>query len=1014
MLLDELLRELGYRQSAFYREDYGSVDISVAHLLRDARRAGVQGTYFVRTGADDRGIERARPAVHVAAADTPEKARSIRKQLWNQGTTPFLLISLPEQVRVYAGFTYDEENDAAGSVTRPLGPNIGAREIAGRLSFLQADKIDSGEIWRLQRNHLVAPQRVDRALLRAIQSLSGELVRRYKLDRQVAHSLIGRFVYLYYLRERNILSDQWLDAVGVAPNAVFSRDATLKGFRYLTDAVEERFNGNIFPIAWNSSSAPNAEAVKYAARVFAGQEPGTGQIPLFRKFDFSFIPVEFISAIYEQFLHDEGNGDKDGAFYTSELVADNLIAEVESVKRLDAGMKVLDPCCGSAIFLVLAYRRLIEQELRRRNVDKLPPSELREILTASIFGVERNPEACLVAEFNLILTLLSYVDPPELHRHKSFEFPTLHNNQVFQCDFFDDESDFWKSGRQFDMVLGNPPWSELDAAKEDDRLAVDWIKRAQASGETPVARFRSSEAFAWRVREKSAHGGVVGLITQATSLTNDQSDGFRRAFFKNNAVHRVTNFANLAYILFESAEEPAADIVYSPHARNASMGEIIHFGPMVAHQPALRPEGSRQKRVPWILNLCESEIQTIPREEAAKGLATTWKRALWGTSRDHRILERLRRALPSSLGTLENERSGWHLSLGLQLRASEGSEEHPNDPQQSLVDLKVLEPRRPAKADSRLTIPDSWLVANTWGTYTREGRKAGVNIVRAPHLFLWNEFAAFSEQDFIFRHPDLGLSAPDSDADWLRAISAIWTSSITAYVLFLELSAGWGISRSTIDLGDAKGMLMPKFDAEKVKLLAQLQRTLADEEAGVTDRSDWQRRLDEGVARILKLPAQAMLVAREFVRYRLPLVKGKFPRSVSQVPDLPQLNAYAHRLKSELDSFLEAAGRRHDVVVTDAPSGIVATIELLRKGLPGTATARASHGKEEEEVRDVLETAARRFSQWIYVRRSVRVFAGNKIELCKPARRLEWTETQALLDAADIIAEVAEERGRRQ
>ena len=388
MFLNELLQELGYRQSASYREDYGNVNISVAHLLRDARRAGVQGTYFVRTGADDRGIKRARPAVHVAEAETPEQARSIRKHLWNQGTTPFLLISLPEQVRVYAGFTYDEENDAAGSVTRPLDPNIGAGEIAHRLAFLHADKIDSGEIWRLQRKHLVATQRVNRALLRTIQLLSGQLVRRYKLNRQVAHALIGRFVYLYYLRERSILSDQWLDAVGVAPDAVFSRNATLKGLRHLTDAVDERFNGNIFPIDWHSSSAPNADTVKYAARVFAGQEPGTGQIPLFRKFDFSFIPVEFISAIYEQFLHDEGNGDKDGAFYTSELVADNLIAEVESVKRLDAGMKVLDPCCGSAIFLVLAYRRLIEQELRRRNMDKLPPSELREILTTSIFGVE--------------------------------------------------------------------------------------------------------------------------------------------------------------------------------------------------------------------------------------------------------------------------------------------------------------------------------------------------------------------------------------------------------------------------------------------------------------------------------------------------------------------------------------------------------------------------------------------------------------------------------------------------
>jgi len=46
--------------------------------------------------------------------------------------------------------------------------------------------------------------------------------------------------------------------------------------------------------------------VKAVARAFAGEEPGAGQMVLFRLFDFSFIPIELLSAIYEQFLHDEG------------------------------------------------------------------------------------------------------------------------------------------------------------------------------------------------------------------------------------------------------------------------------------------------------------------------------------------------------------------------------------------------------------------------------------------------------------------------------------------------------------------------------------------------------------------------------------------------------------------------------------------------------------------------------------------------------------------------------------
>ncbi len=909
--------------------------------------------------------------------------------------------------------------------------SLSLQELAERLRFLHADSIDSGEIWRTKGGHLGKEGRVNRLLLRTLRSLTRQLVRRHHLDREVAHALIGRFVYLHYLREREILSDQWLDQGGVDPNAVFTANARLDAFRRVTDKVDERFeDGRIFPINWSASSAPDAEAVKAVARAFAGEEPGSGQMALFRPFDFSFIPIELLSAIYEQFLHDEGKGAKEGAFYTSEPVADYLIAEVESVKRLERGMKVLDPCCGSGIFLVLSYRRLIEQELRKRKSRTLAPEELSGILTSSIFGVERNGEACLVTEFSLILTLLDYVEPPELHQHADFKFPVLRNRQIFKCDLFEDSSVFWKTPERFDWIVGNPPWVELDPEDQDEEPAVNWIRQNQQSGRTPVARYRSSEAFTWRVRERLASDGVVGLITQATSLTNDQSADYRRAFFSQNVVHRVTNFSNLAYILFESAEEPAANLIYSVAPQSTVAGDIVHYGPLVANQPATAPGANRRRRVPWVLTICESEIQTVSAAEAARGEATTWKRALWGNPRDRRAFERLRYVFPRNLGDIADER-GWHLNLGVQLRKDGGSK---SDPNQSFIEikqiqgasepearqmakwfatLKVIEPKQLRRAETRLTVQGSWLVRNRWGTWIRErGGAEGLNVIHAPHLFLWNEFAAFSEQHFIFRHPKIGLSAPSAEVNWLRAVSVIWTSSITPYCLFLNLSAGWGISRSTIDLGDAHRMPMPHLTDDLVAKLASLHRSLAAEEVNLANRNVWQRRLDQEVASILKIPSQVMLLAREFSEFRLPLVKGKAPRLITRPPDERQLENYARRLTMELDGFLERKNRRHRATILSAALGVVATIELVNSSQSARPTVRIAGRADQRHVHDILRAAEQEFAQWIYVRRSVRVFAGSKVHLCKPARRLEWTETQALLDAADVIAEVAEARSR--
>ncbi len=1034
MGLDDLIRELGYRQSPFYREGVDGADTSVAHLLRDAQRAQVRGSYFIRTASGEAGMGRQRPAVHVAETKTVDEARQIHKQLWNQGTTPFLLVSMPGQVRVYTNFAFDNLADDVGQIETPIDTtSLSLHEVAKQLRFLHADSIDSGDIWRTKGARLTKDKRVDQSLLRMLRSLSTQLVEQHHLDRGVAHSLIGRFVYLHYLWERGILSQEWLEEAGVDPTAVFSNKAKLNAFRRLTDKVDERFNGRIFPIEWSASSAPNAEAVKAVACRFAGEE--SGQMALFRPFDFSFIPVELLSAIYEQFLHDEGEGAEEGAFYTPEPVADYLLAEIQSVKPLAQGMKVLDPCCGSGIFLVLAYRRLIEQELRRRRCEKLPPDVLRDILTNSIFGVERKPEACLVTEFSLILTLLSYIDPPELHHHAKFRFPVLHNEHIFENDFFNDASLFWKANRQFDWIVGNAPWVELDPDDKGEPFIVDWIQRARQAG-MPVARYRSSEAFTWRVRDRLGDDGVVGMITQATSLTNDQSANYRKAFFSQNTVHRITNFSNLAYVLFESADEPAADLVYSLPKAGTPLPDIVHFGPLVVDQPAIVPGHDRRRRTPWVLTISESEIKTIPVNEAVQGEGTTWKRALWGNPRDQRALERLRRVMPETLGSLADKR-GWNLNLGVQLRVDEGSD---SDPNQDVVEirlkqgdteskareyaswfraLKVLEVKQIAaqikKAATKLTLSPQWLVKNQWGTYIRErGGTEGLNIASGPHLFLWNNFAAFSIDDFIFRHPKLGLSAPE--ADWLRAVSMIWASSITPYCLFLELSAGWGISRSTIDLGDAQRMPMPDFTKQQVADLAKLHRSFAVEEMRPHNRADWQRRLDDEVATILRIPSQVMLLAQEFSEFRLPLVKGKAPSRLTRAldeRDKDQLEKYARRLTTELDGFIERKSRRHRVTMLIALDGIVATVELVSKGESAKPTVKFAGQYEEKDVRDILHAAEQEYAQWVYVRRSVRVLAGRRIHLCKPARRLEWTETQALLDAADIIAEVAESRGRK-
>jgi len=1033
-LYKALTGALGYAGSPRFCEDAGDGIIAPSdrHWIRAAREAGARGTYFFRTSPSDNAF---RPAVHVAEAQTPKDARAIHRRLWNQGINPFLIVVLPSEVRVLAGFAFHPQQLKVGKIDQLSVRGNAAALISKALATFSADSINRGDVWQSHAKHLGVDGRVDTTLLANLKALSGVLQKEHGVADTASHALIGKFVYLSYLRARDILSDEWLQAeAGLPPQAVFSGETfsaglSLQDFRKLAKSVENRFNGHLFPIPWGSRHAPRAEAIRTVARAFAGDDALSGQIHLpFTAYDFSFIPVELLSAIYEQFLHAEGpegsaglktaqkveaaDPEKQGAHYTPEPLADYLVAEVNSVRPLRSGMKILDPCCGSGIFLVVAFRRLVELESARLG-RPLHTGDLKRVLEAGIFGVERNATACQIAGFSLILALLSYVEPPELHRHKSFKFPRLIGNNLFVQDFFDPAGAFWKktgpAGRVplgFDWIIGNPPWVELEAGDSKDRFVLDWSQEHRK--DYGLARARTGEAFAWRVMDRLAEDGAVGLILHAKSLTNDHLTTWRKKFFGGLQVHRVTNFANLAYVLFASAQQPAATIVYSRRVKEPA--PILHVGPFVANQPPLALR-NRKKRRAWTISFSETEVKWIPAPKALEGGASTWKLALWGTPRDEAAIRRLRRIFSTELGRLADAR-GWSLSLGLQLRKDAGNPDDTNKYKDELKNLKVLDHKALIQAGPALRVNSDFLRNNQFGCFVRvRGGFSGLRLIEGHRLFLWNDFAAYSEDDFIIRHSKMALNL--HNAKEAKAIAAIWNSRYVAYLLFFVLSSDWGVGYSLIDKGDAERLPFPELTAEREAGLAAAWDEAATLEADGIPFEDIKDHLDLRVAAFLGIPEHVSLVVRDFFRVRYALNKGKVPPDFLQKPSADEMRTYAFCLRNELDIFLGSAGR-HRVSVLHSSQGVAVSITLTGSGSEIEPEIRSAAGGECRQLEALLQAAESRFSQWAYFKRSVRVFAGETIHLIKPPRRLEWTETQALLDADDIIAEVIEAQSSRE
>lgn len=1011
MHLEQLLVLLGYSTSGNYRTQTEQFHPLEAHIFRSAKLAGADGVYVFHASPDDELLP-IQPAVFVAKASSVEHAREIHRRLWNLSKAPFLIILLENQIRIYTGFDYDQRDTTRGLIRTVR--DLTSESAISSLSDFGTESIDSGRLWDIQAKHLKPERRVDEHLLNNLRRLQEALVENKKqsLDLPTAHALIGKYVYIKYLVDRRILSQEWLLENHIQLDQVLGREATLDGFFNLINALDQRFNGGIFPLPVSARDKLKDSHVALVASVFKGDNPISGQLHFdaeeFKAYDFSYIPVETLSSIYEQFLHAQGKGKKVGAFYTPEPVADYLLNEINYHSPLNSGLRILDPSCGSGIFLVLAYRRLIEDELGKNKQEKLRPTDVRRLLEG-IYGVERNKEACYVTEFSLILTMLHYIDPPELHRNKQFKFPVLHNTQIFECDFFDDNSEFWKKGQRYDWVVGNPPWVELkdpgdkDPNDVDERFALDWI--AKNRKERPVARNRVSEAFSWRALDVLSETGCVGLLVHAKSLFNIESKHYRKEFFRQNQVLRITNFSNLAYVLFMGrAEAPAATIIYKRTSVESNKPPIIHYGPFVAHQIFYRRTGVRQPA--WVITVNESEIQGVSHEEAEKGEAITWKLALWGTHRDKRALRRLQKLFATTLGELANRRLGWNISVGLQLRHCSAQEEITHEPH--LGSLKRLDLPKLRKSGLHLSIPQEALedIPEDMCYIRARGGDAGLNVAYAPHTLLKLTGALYSDEHFVIPHPQIGISCPLSDADYLRAISVYLNSRVSRYYLFFQ-SSSWGVDRSQIALGDAQEIPVPALTYEQVRALAELHSEVTTLEATYYSRhSEIEEILNERLETILGIPRSLSILAKDFVSVRLQLNKGKVTSHAVRVPHQNELLEYGYRLRDELDEFTKETGIRHKVSITPVKPWIRCTVETINSERPIEVSVRSTSGYASEALAKWDPILTERFNQWVYYKRSLRIIEPSKIHIFKSARLVDWTPTQALNDSDDIIEEV--------
>jgi len=955
---------LDYSDEGLVTAESHKVPLSRSHIWDEARaKFGVDAVYFKGSV----------PVVffkRFSAASSATLAE-LHRRLWNFNKAPLLIVVLPDQVQVFNCFAPPTAAPSPGpallAAVRLVGDVLEQRRLLEPFAWSRLEQSGLGPD---TANPFSRRHRVDRYLLHNLDAVRRQLTE-LGLTEQIANALLGRSIFVRYLEDRGVLSPQYLQRFGTR-SYIELLNAPVNDVYAFFAQLADRFNGDIFPVDIAEQEIVQSQHLRALNTFLSGTDMLSGQ-SYFWAYDFSSIPIELISSIYEEFLRHRRR--ETAAYYTPPEIVSFVLDEVLPWEVASEEPRILDPACGSGAFLVEAYRRLVYRWIVSNNGARPPIDRLQHLLLHCIHGIDIEPEAVSVAAFSCYLAMLDFIEPKAIW--EEVRFPKLLESNLFVQDFFDQTT---SNGGRFDVIVGNPPWqSHLGGAES-------YVRR----GQLPVGDQQIAQAFLWRSLEMLEADGRLCLLMPSKGLLFNSSgpnSKFRQALFARANVRMIVDFSAFRHQLFHNATGPMALVFCDGSLPDSERNEVLyctpHPSPLGDSLAGIVISGDEVHR------LRVSEVLAAP---------FVWKTTLWGTSRDYVLIRRLREYFPS-LRDFASQRQ-WVIRQGLQL----GSTRSHYSPE--LADLPYIPPKN--LLPFRVTSPSDLRVGSD-----RFRRAPDPRIYQPPHLLIRRGVlngrrlaSAFLEYPAIFSHSIIGVADPKgTDSVDLKLLSAFINSSVGRYYHFLT-SVSWGVERDEVELQDFATFPIP-LPARGNDSTDGLLQTIDLASSDNLRVDALPAELDAFVFDMYELSATDRRLVRDVIDFGLERYASQRYGTAFSLPSLEDLVTYARAAATVLNSAGGLNSQFSPIVYEGTASYRAVTFALT--GHPSEGSTRQAvqvlPGLQEALSRLGDQMTTQIAGNSFYLRPNLKVFESDAIHVVKPAERRYWTESAAYSDADEILAQ---------
>ncbi len=585
--------------------------------------------------------------------------RELHILAWNFSRTPLLVTIEPHRLRAFSCCQQPERKQLDEVMLRA---EILEAEYKADQPHSLNDHVTAALHWLnlsngvLQRRY---PKRFDRrnsadnTLLENLNVVR-ERLHESGLDYDLIHDLLARLIFIQFLFQRRdsngtpALNPAHLNRLhqqGVLANSHKSlgdilgdHDDTYALFKHLN----ERFNGDLFPGKSSSDEEREREWRKEMRKVrskhlnllrnfvLGEMTIRSGQLALWPLYSFDTIPLEFVSSIYEAFVTK-----RKGTVYTPVHLVDFVLDGVLPWEGGEWNLKILDPACGSGIFLVRAFQRLAHRWKNANPATPINTKVLKRLLTHNLTGVDIDPHAVRVASFSLYLAMCDELDPR--HYWQQIRFPELRNERLIVADFFSEEALGLRTeqdAESYDLVIGNPPWGKNQIKEVFKEFGSEAAKSWSKKYHWPISYGDPGTLFAAKALRLTKSEGVVSLLQPTQTLLLNQSGPAvkqRRKLFTEHQVIEVANLSALRFGLFKKAVGPSSLITIRPKCSGQpySLTYIV-----------VKPGTAADNDYRFVID--PYDVHELQSSDAAED-PLVWTALTWGGPRDLALLSHLSR-----------------------------------------------------------------------------------------------------------------------------------------------------------------------------------------------------------------------------------------------------------------------------------------------------------------------------------------------------------------------------------